>query len=154
VTGLAEFLAVGRLFSLGSSFENYESSPHFWATFSLSLSYASILTKKWFGLHFGRFFHQLIWSPCSRERFVARLCLLMSSQLSGPDPTIVSYNAAAVCKNLQRHEYGTTAIPRTTFPQTMFPQTTFLRTTFLRTTFLRTMFLQTMFPRMRFLGLA
>jgi hypothetical protein len=32
--------------------------------FSRGKSYALILTKKWVGLLFGRFFRKLVWSPC------------------------------------------------------------------------------------------
>jgi hypothetical protein len=37
-------------------FENYKSSPPFSATFFLGYGYALVSTKKWVGLHFGRFF--------------------------------------------------------------------------------------------------
>jgi hypothetical protein len=46
-------------------FENYRSSPNLKASFIQSKkNYLLILTKKWVKLHFGRFFHKLIWSPC------------------------------------------------------------------------------------------
>jgi hypothetical protein len=45
-------------------FENYRTSPQLCATFFLSIDYVLILAKKWVGLHFRRFFHKLIWSPC------------------------------------------------------------------------------------------
>jgi hypothetical protein len=36
--------------------------------------------KKWVGLHFGRFYHKLIWSPCPgvRERTAAKIFALLS----------------------------------------------------------------------------
>jgi hypothetical protein len=38
----------------------------FGATLSPQLGYAlQTFGNKWIGLHFGRFFHGLIWSPCS-----------------------------------------------------------------------------------------
>jgi hypothetical protein len=40
---LGEFSAIGRLFSLGSSFENYRSRQYFWATFSM----VKVLYKFW-----------------------------------------------------------------------------------------------------------
>jgi hypothetical protein len=56
VTRLHEFSPIGWLFSLGSFFLITEvCSPNLWATFSLGKSYAVILTKRWVGLHFGRF---------------------------------------------------------------------------------------------------
>jgi hypothetical protein len=38
-------------------------------TFSQSIRSLFILTKKWIGLHFGRLFHKLIWSPWKRPCF-------------------------------------------------------------------------------------
>jgi hypothetical protein len=47
VTRLADFSSIGQLF------ENYRSSPYFWATFFHGKSYAFDFDKKWVGLHFG-----------------------------------------------------------------------------------------------------
>jgi hypothetical protein len=47
----------------GQRFENYTSCAIFGDTFFHGTSYVLILTKKWDGLHFGRFFHKFIWSP-------------------------------------------------------------------------------------------
>jgi hypothetical protein len=45
--------------------KNCRSSPKFWATFFQSIDYVLILTKKYIGLHYGRFFfHERNWSPC------------------------------------------------------------------------------------------
>jgi hypothetical protein len=57
-------LAVGYI---GLLFETSSSSANSWATFTWYKSpiYVLILTKKWVGLNFGRFFHKLIWSPCT-----------------------------------------------------------------------------------------
>jgi hypothetical protein len=64
VTGLGEFSPIGPLYLyIWQLCENYESIPHIWATFFHGYVSAFILTK-WVGLHFGRFFHKLIWSPC------------------------------------------------------------------------------------------
>jgi hypothetical protein len=44
----------------------YRSNAHFWATFFRGTSNTYInFDKKLIGLHFGRLFHKLIWSPCS-----------------------------------------------------------------------------------------
>jgi hypothetical protein len=58
VTRLDEFLPFGWLFTLAMF---YKSSANFWATFSMQLSIS--LAKQWVGLHFGRLFRKLIWSP-------------------------------------------------------------------------------------------
>jgi hypothetical protein len=56
VTRLCEFYPNGRLFTLGSYFENYKSSPRFCATFPLGAECVLILTKTGLGyIHFGRF---------------------------------------------------------------------------------------------------
>jgi hypothetical protein len=48
-------------------FENYRRSTPFCTTF---LHFLFInFDKKWLGLHFGRFFHEAIWSPCLRGSF-------------------------------------------------------------------------------------
>jgi hypothetical protein len=61
VTGLGELYYIGRLLPFGSCFENYQSNPHLYATFYHVKSYLHItFDKKWVGLHFGRFFHNLI----------------------------------------------------------------------------------------------
>jgi hypothetical protein len=39
--------------------------------FFLSIDYVLILSEKWVGLHFGRFFPKLIWSPCSASMLTA-----------------------------------------------------------------------------------
>jgi hypothetical protein len=62
VTRFAEFSPNDRSFALRNFLENFRSSPHIGATFSLVFDYVLILTN-WFGLDFGRFFHKLIWSP-------------------------------------------------------------------------------------------
>jgi hypothetical protein len=54
VTGLGEFSPIGRLLTLGSFFKRQKE------TFFQVLS----LTEKSVGLHFGRFFHPLVRSPC------------------------------------------------------------------------------------------
>jgi hypothetical protein len=66
VTRLGEFSPNGRLFTLGSFFNNYINSPQFWATFSnVYQDYICInFDKNWVGLHFGSFFQKLIWSHC------------------------------------------------------------------------------------------
>jgi hypothetical protein len=65
VTRLGEFSAIGRLFTLGKC---YRSSPTFWILFP-RLQLCIINFKKWVGLHFGRLFHKLLWSPCLEVKF-------------------------------------------------------------------------------------
>jgi hypothetical protein len=45
------------------SFPHYISIPHFGGYFVQQLSLFINLDTKWVGLHFGRIFHKLIWSP-------------------------------------------------------------------------------------------
>jgi hypothetical protein len=45
-------------------FKNHRSRSNFWPTSFRGKRYAYILAKKWVGLHFGRFVHKLISSPC------------------------------------------------------------------------------------------
>jgi hypothetical protein len=52
VARMGEFSPFGRLFTLGSVFENYRSSPKFWATCFYGTRF---LTKKWFGYILGDF---------------------------------------------------------------------------------------------------
>jgi hypothetical protein len=52
VTRLGEFSPTGRLFSMGSFFENYKSSPNLGATFSTE-KVEHYFFKKWVGQHFG-----------------------------------------------------------------------------------------------------
>jgi hypothetical protein len=75
---ISEFSPNGRLFTLGSFFENYKSSPHFCATFFWSKDNVCInfVKKDW------RFFHKLIWSTW------IHLC-----QLARPTRTYVSFLA-------------------------------------------------------------
>jgi hypothetical protein len=64
VTRLGVFLPFGRLFTLWIFVKKY------WSR-AIALSYFlhqkgwGLILKKWVGLHFGRFFNKLIWSPCS-----------------------------------------------------------------------------------------
>jgi hypothetical protein len=52
----------------GQSFEHFKRWTKFWATISvLNVTY-SFSRKKWIGLHFGRFLHKLIRSPCSQAK--------------------------------------------------------------------------------------
>jgi hypothetical protein len=44
--------------------------PTFLGHFVQWLSLSNTFDGKWVGLHFGRIFHKLIWSPCFRDRFV------------------------------------------------------------------------------------
>jgi hypothetical protein len=62
VTGLGEFSRIGRLFDIGSFFENYRSIPHFGYTFFYGKSYELILTKNGLGFILGEFFslHHLV----------------------------------------------------------------------------------------------
>jgi hypothetical protein len=56
----------GRIFAhwvivcIGQVFENYQSSPHFWAAFSHGGGDAKILTKKWLGHILGYFSNTLL----------------------------------------------------------------------------------------------
>jgi hypothetical protein len=59
VTVLGEFSPVGDCFTL-DIFWKLPKKPTFLATFS---TVVHNLTKKVVGLHFGRFFNKLIWSP-------------------------------------------------------------------------------------------
>jgi hypothetical protein len=65
-------MLIAFLFTLGTSCnENNRNSPHLWANVFHHNSYAYNLTRKCLGLHFGRFFHSLIWSHwsgCARTR--------------------------------------------------------------------------------------
>jgi hypothetical protein len=63
-TWLGEHLPIGHLVILSSFLKITEVAQIFRLIFSHGKSYVLILTKKWFGLHFGPFFHKLIWSPC------------------------------------------------------------------------------------------
>jgi hypothetical protein len=62
VTKFGAFSPFGRLFDLGRCFGNHRSRPtgvlHF-STVAVNVN----LDKKYFGLHFGPFFHELIRSP-------------------------------------------------------------------------------------------
>jgi hypothetical protein len=62
--------------------ENYRSSSYLGATFSVvKFMYSS--WQKCIGLHFGRFFHKLIWSPCveySPHEAFARIRFLSADQ--------------------------------------------------------------------------
>jgi hypothetical protein len=62
-TSLEEIFAFWANFFFGLFYEKYKSIPNFCATFLHGKSYNNFY-KKWVGLHFGRFFHKLIWSPC------------------------------------------------------------------------------------------
>jgi hypothetical protein len=61
----ANFRLFGDCFLLAVFLENYKSnlSPHLFLCFFSSSDYILILTNKWTGLHFWRFFYKLIWSP-------------------------------------------------------------------------------------------
>jgi hypothetical protein len=69
VTRLAEFSPIGRLFFKSARFWSHRYSPNFGLLFPRLLTN---LDKKWVGLHFGRFFIKLIWSPCSQYRIESR----------------------------------------------------------------------------------
>jgi hypothetical protein len=58
----ANFRLMGWLFTSGSFF-NYRSSPTFWAALFPRYKWCIFFDKKWIWLHFGTFFHKLIWSP-------------------------------------------------------------------------------------------
>jgi hypothetical protein len=69
VTRLGKLSPIGWLFTyVGYFFQNYTStcSVNLWSTFPQCISYIFNLTKKRAGLHFGRLFHKLIWSPWAR----------------------------------------------------------------------------------------
>jgi hypothetical protein len=67
VNRLGEFSPTGQLFTLGGFFENYKKSKNF----GLLLPRLCInLDKNWVGLHFGRFFDKLIWSPWFQKKHV------------------------------------------------------------------------------------
>jgi hypothetical protein len=60
---LGDFFAFWAIYFFGQFFEKITiASQIFWLLFSTY--YVLILTKKTVGLHFGRIFHKLIWSPC------------------------------------------------------------------------------------------
>jgi hypothetical protein len=50
----------------GHFIENNRSSAKYWATFFQQYQSCINLDQKWVGLHFGRLFHKLVWSRCSR----------------------------------------------------------------------------------------
>jgi hypothetical protein len=60
VTRLGEFSSAGWLLNLGSSSENYRSSPNYVATVNSCTTLDTIRV----GLHFGIFFNERIWPPC------------------------------------------------------------------------------------------
>jgi hypothetical protein len=62
VTRLGEFLPFVRLFSLGSFWEITEVAQIYGVLFP-QVKLCINFDKKMFGLHFGRLFHKLIWSP-------------------------------------------------------------------------------------------
>jgi hypothetical protein len=64
MTRLGEFSPIGGLFTLGRFFLIFGSSTHFYISYFFhGKRFALILTKKWFGFHFGQLFYKLIWSP-------------------------------------------------------------------------------------------
>jgi hypothetical protein len=64
VARLGEFSPNGLLFSLGSGLKTTEEAHISGLLFSHCTSYVrKNFDKKWIGLHFGRLFHKLIWSP-------------------------------------------------------------------------------------------
>jgi hypothetical protein len=69
VTRLGKFLPIGRLFTLGSFFENCRIIPHFGQLFP---RYKLLIDfdKYCVVLQFGQFFHELIWSPCWRGKWI------------------------------------------------------------------------------------
>jgi hypothetical protein len=72
VIRLGEFLHIGWLFTVGSFEKKCFSSKTFWTKNFHGKSCAPIVTKKWVGLHYGRYFHKPIWSPCLRPtKFMA-----------------------------------------------------------------------------------
>jgi hypothetical protein len=66
VTRLGEFLPIGRLFNLDSSFEKFRSSLNFWDNFVHGASYAMILTKNALGYILGDFFANSSGHPAHR----------------------------------------------------------------------------------------
>jgi hypothetical protein len=64
---IADFSPIGQSLTLGSFFENYTTSPNFLATFFQKLVPRITFDTNLVGKHSGRFFNQLIWSPCDRH---------------------------------------------------------------------------------------
>jgi hypothetical protein len=61
---LVYFVVVWYIFPrFGILYQEKSGNPDFRASVFHGENYSLILTKKWVGLHFGRFFHKLIWSP-------------------------------------------------------------------------------------------
>jgi hypothetical protein len=65
VTRFGDFLLFGRLFPLSICFGILKSIPYSGLLFPRWKLCISV-EQKWTGLHFGRFFHKLIWSPWYR----------------------------------------------------------------------------------------
>jgi hypothetical protein len=62
---IVRFFAHCLTVHFGQLFENQRSSINFYSTYILFFTVKINLGKKCVGLHIGRFFHELIWSPCS-----------------------------------------------------------------------------------------
>jgi hypothetical protein len=63
VTRFGVFSPVGRLFTLGSRLKMTEVVQILGLLFP-QYKLRVDFSKKWVGIHFGRLFHKLIWSPC------------------------------------------------------------------------------------------
>jgi hypothetical protein len=120
---------IGRIFAhpVYAFFEqlcaNYKSNPHFWATPFHCEGWALILAKKWIGLHFGRFFLKLIWSPCppwSFDYLDRRVSLLLPSQLTRPSKFFIIYDS----KNGDPYFYPNFLLPRSKLQSSLQNQMT------------------------------
>jgi hypothetical protein len=98
---------MGRLFFFGQFFENYSSSPNFWATLFLGKSYAYILG--W--ATFGAIFLKLIWSPCLlrfqdvRRRVEGRTCSTRASKGPAVSGERRRFRSVFVHRCLHRHKH-------------------------------------------------
>jgi hypothetical protein len=92
VTRLGEFSPNRRFVSLDRLFQNYTISPNVLATIYHGKIFVINFNKKWVGLHLGRFFHKLIWSPWPQAtvaqsvfRYTSAWAILSQLQTGWPD---------------------------------------------------------------------
>jgi hypothetical protein len=92
VTRLGKFSPNGWLLSLGNYFENCRKSSHFWAIFETVRLFN--FDKKCLGLHFGRFYHKLIWSPWWRVLRLVGAYIVIRCSVINSDNSVKSFQTA------------------------------------------------------------
>jgi hypothetical protein len=119
VTRLGEFSHIGRLFTLGYLSKSTKVARHYCDTFILRDRLCINFDKKCVGLHFGRSFRALIWSPWSYDTVQHKMLVSCSRPSAESNCNLVMHKhqeSNFKCTKIQQSFERTSSLRRPTWP--------------------------------------